>query len=43
MSKILYEYPMETMTNMTTSAAWNCAYRSTIINTARRRERKVDL
>jgi hypothetical protein len=43
MSKILYKYAKETITNMTTIAAWNCDYRSTIINTAMRRERKVDL
>jgi len=42
MSKIIYVYTMETITNMTTSVVWNCAYRLTIINTARRRERKVD-
>jgi len=40
MSKIPHEYAKETITKMT-SAARNCAYRSTIINTARRRERKV--
>jgi len=43
MSKILYECTMDTLTHITISAVWSCAYRSTIINTARRRERKVDL